>query len=559
MIRLSFKSRHLSLTVICLMLVSAGGAARPRPTTPHPSSVSQSASDGRVNQLIKEGLAALERGDETGARTSFEQALRLEPSNVTAHTYLGALADRRGELQEAERHFAAAAIAAPLLPSARNNHGAILLRLGRKEQAAKQFEASLKLDPNQPSALVNLAQIRFSEGTPGSLHTASELFERAFQLAPDSEIARALVVVALRLKENERAANFYRDYTERLASEGNQSQGATTTTTASAHSELGGALLEAGLFKEAVTELGAAVAAEPSDAAAVVLLARAYLGLKDIPGAGRALEAAVARGLDAAPIYSLLADVYQQSGHLENAIPAMRLAIQRDPQSESYRFKYGMLLTSALAPAAAIIRLEEALKLFPNSPRLWFALGIAQFKQSKNDEAAQAFRRALEFDPKFAPALAYLGLTYEELGQYQEAVKLYDQALAVDDKMAVASYLAASNLLKQNTADLSRVEGYLRRAVTLDPSFAEAHLALAKLLVRANRLEQAVVELERVIKLDPELAEAYYQLGRLYVRLKRSEEAQTALATFKRLTESQKERAQSERREIVRRLANVRF
>ena len=328
---------------------------------------------------------------------------------------------------------------------------------------------------------------------------------------------------------------------------------------AAARAELGGALLEAGLLNEAVTELNSAASADPSNVDAIVWLARAHLARNDIPAAGRTLESAVARGLEAAPIYALLADVYQKSGHIENAIPAMRLAIQQDPQSESYRFRYGMLLTNALAPAAAIIRLEEALKVFPRSPRLWFALGIAQFKQSKNDEAAKAFKHALEFDAKFAPALAYLGLTYEELGQYEEAVRLYDNALAIDEKMAVANYLAATSLLKQNSVDLARVEKYLARTVQLDPSFAEARLSLAKVYIRAERFNEAVAELERVTKLAPDLAEAYYHLGRLYVRLKRQNEAQAALATFKRLSEQQKEQSQTERREIVRRLANVNF
>jgi tetratricopeptide (TPR) repeat protein len=93
----------------------------------------------------------------------------------------------------------------------------------------------------------------------------------------------------------------------------------------------------------------------------------------------------------------------------------------------------------------------------------------------------------------------------------------------------------------------------------LDQSFALARLALGKLYFRLNRLEDAASQLERVIALNPNLAEAHYQLGRVYTRLKREREAQAALATFKRLSDEQKEQAQNERRDIVRRLANVMF
>ena len=37
-------------------------------------------------------------------------------------------------------------------------------------------------------------------------------------------------------------------------------------------------------------------------------------------------------------------------GHYENAIPAMRLAVQRDPQNEIYHFRYGLLLTTRMHP-----------------------------------------------------------------------------------------------------------------------------------------------------------------------------------------------------------------
>lgn len=513
-----------------------------------------SSADDSAEKLVEEAIAAFERGDESGARALFTRALELDQKNVTAHTYLGVISDRAGELKEAERHFAAAAIAAPLLPSARNNHGAILLRLGRVAEAAKQFETSLRLDKNQPSALVNLAQIRFAADTPDSLREARDLFKRAQAIEPDAEIARALVVISLKLKDAAAAAENYRDYSTRLAAAATPE-----ITSAASRAELGGALLEAGLFTEAATELKAAVDADPTNTDAIVRLAKSYIALKDLPAAGRTLELALVRKLETAPIYALLSSVYQQSGHLENAIPAMRLAIERDPQREEYRFNYGLLLTNALAPGAAVIRLEEALKAFPNSARLWFALGLAQFKWSKNNEAAAAFKRAVELDGKFAPAYAYLGMTFVELGQYDEALKLYEQALAVDEKLGVVHHLIAAVLLRRPDADLALIESHLARAVRMDESFAPARLALAKVLVRTNRLAEGAKELERVVALDPGLAEAYYQLGRAYTQLGRKAEGKTAFDTFKRLSEEQKEQAQNERREIVRRLADVMF
>lgn len=508
----------------------------------------------QADRLVAEGAAAFERGEMVVARDLFQRALERNPSSVAAHTHLGMLADKAGNLEEAARHFARAAQLARSSSSARNNYGVILQRLGRTREAATEFEASLRADPRQQNALVNLAQIRFAAGTLQDLRAAGDLFGRAFQIAPEAGIARAQTVVSLRLKDTSAAALHYRDYATLLVKED-----AVAGEGLPARSEIGGALLEAGLLAEAESELTAVVKLDPSNADTIVLLARVYLARQDLKAAGRLLEAGVARGLESAPIYALLADVYERSGHLENAIPALRLAIQRDPQSEKYRFAYGLLLTNAYAPAAAVIRLEEALQSFPNSPPLWFALGLAHFKNENHQKAEEAFKHSLELNPNFASALAYRGMIRIQTGAAAEGIKLYEKALQADPKITVVHYLIADALLKQVDADLARVETQLKRAVEADATFTPARIALGKLFMRTNRWAEAAAEFERVIKLDPNLPDAYYQLGRTYMRLKRTAEAQSALDTFKNLSQTQKEQESKELREVVKRLADVRF
>jgi len=549
---------NLSRPILILLAlgVSFGGPVQSvcRAQAAVASSRNNSAHRNQEEQLVTEGEAAFERGDVTAARDFFLKALRLNPKSVTAHTYMGMLADSAGDLEEAARNFARAVQLDPSSASARNNHGVILQRLGRTREAAAEFEASLKIDARQPNALVNLAQIRFTRGTPEDLRSSADLFKRAYAIKPDVEIARALTIISLRLQDNTAAAAHYRDYAVRVAMESG-----TSAHTAASRSDLGAALFEAGLLQEATSELTAALKLEPTNQEAVLRLARVYIAGKDLPAAGRTLEAAVAGGIDAAPVYALLADVYEQSGHVENAIPAMRLAIQREPQSEKYRFAYGLLLTNAYAPAAAIIRLEEALKSFPNSPPLWFALGLAHFKNENNEKADGAFKHALELKPTFAHALAYRGMIRVKAGDAADGITLYEKALQVDPKITVVHYLIADALLKQPDPDPARVEAHLKRAIESDPTFTPARISLGKLFMRTGRWADAAAELEQVIKLDANLPDAYYQLGLAYMRLKRTADAQSTLAAFKRLSETQKEQETKDLRQVVKRLANVNF
>jgi tetratricopeptide (TPR) repeat protein len=419
--------------------------------------------------------------------------------------------------------------------------------------AASEFEASLHLDGNQAGALVNLAQIRFESATSEGLHQARDLFQRAHAIAPDAQTARALVVISLRLHETAQAASDYPDYAGRL-------EGAPElVTSGTARAELGAALLEGGLAREAALELESSVRTDPSIVSNIILLARAYQAQGDLSAAGRVLESAVARGVEATPIYAALVEVYEASGHIENAIPAMRRAIELDPKNEAYRFRYAMLLTDTNAPQAAVIRLKEALEEFPNSSKLWFAMGLAQFQDNKSAEAAKAFEHCVQLDPRMSPAYAYLGMIDVDQGKIQDAVVFYRKALAAEERSVVSHFLMSEALEKLVPPDDVGTERHLRRALAIDSGFHEAHLALGKLFLKTNRFEEAARELEGVLKSDPKLAEAYYQLGRAYVRLKRKEDAQAMMATFEKLSNEEKEKSENERREILRRLADVHF
>ncbi len=546
------QSQTLVRTFI-VFLLAAMNIAAVEPINAQQKPTSRAIAGQRAEQLVTDGAAALERGDSEAARILFRRALKVDPRSISARTYLGLIADHAGQLAEAEQEFRIVAAQVPNSPEARNNYGAILLRLGRKPAAAREFEASLRLNPKQAGALVNLARIHFESGQVAELRTARDLFDRAWTISPDAETARARVVVSLRLGDGGAATSAYRDYLSALS---NAPAGVTGPPL---RAELGTALLEAGLYREAASELQVAVDANPSESNSVVSLAKAYRGSNDLALARRTLEAALARGLQGASLYAELAEVYEREGRAENAIPAMRMATELDPNNELYRFRYTMLLTDTSAPQAAILRLQEALKVFPDSAPLWFAMGIAQFQANHNEDAIHAFQHALQLNSRIWGALAYLGMIEVDRGQAAQAVEFYRRALEIEDRSPVTLFLIAEAYSRLTPADDSQAERQLNRALQLDPGFVQARLALGKLYSRQNRLPEAAAELEQVVKADPALAEAYYQLGRVYVRQKRQKEGSETLAKFQQLSDDQKKQSEDARRDIVRRLADVRF
>jgi Tfp pilus assembly protein PilF len=500
-----------------------------------------------TQQLTAQASAAVSAGDLTTAAAIVKRVLSNTPNNADAQTLAGIIADKKDDLTGAERHFAIAARLSPSNADAHNNYGAILVRLNRKKEASREFEIALRLNSKQLSALVNLARIRFEEG---DLTASRSLFEKARAIQADAEIAKALLLIALRQRKTEQAKQEYQEY----------SSFASDPSVINGRYELSKLLIENGLLAEAITELGAIVSSDPANAEAAVLLSHAYLQQKNIPAAGKLLESAVARGIDDARIYAALADVYKAGNYFANAIEAMKLAVQKAPDNIDFKFSYGLLLVDSKAPAAAVIRLSEYVKEFPQAAKLWLALGIAYVGDGKSAEARESFDKALAIDPKMLPALAYSANTYAEAGQYEAAAKLYERAITLaDGKEPAFLYLLADSLLNISTADQKRIELLLKRSIELNQNFGPAFSSLGTLYIRQGRWIDAETALERAAALQPDDSKAVYQLSRVYARLKKGEESQTALEKFRQLDAEQRERRDLDRREMVRSLANVRF
>jgi Flp pilus assembly protein TadD len=199
----------ITVVIICSLFALQTGAAQ-----------TLTSAANNQNKTLQQVSSAIESGDLSAAKKYLRQVFAAEPNNVTAQTLAGVVANRENNLNEAEKHFAIAARLQPNSPETRNSYGAILFRLGRTNAAVREFEVSLKANPNQPSAQANLAQIYIKEGTPAALQSARKLFEKVFANAPDIEIARALVVIALRSGEKERAVQDFGQYA-RLAKNAN--------------------------------------------------------------------------------------------------------------------------------------------------------------------------------------------------------------------------------------------------------------------------------------------------------------------------------------------------
>jgi tetratricopeptide (TPR) repeat protein len=123
----------------------------------------------------------------------------------------------------------------------------------------------------------------------------------------------------------------------------------------------------------------------------------------------------------------------------------------------------------------------------------WFHMGL-DLEPHDADNARDAYRRALELDPRHVDAHVNLGRLLHEAGQVEAAATHYRQALALRPDDATAAFNLGVALEDQGCpADAIRA---YENAVNANGSNADAHFNLARLMERAGRKAAAIRHLK---------------------------------------------------------------
>ncbi len=158
--------------------------------------------------------------------------------------------------------------------------------------------------------------------------------------------------------------------------------------------------------------------------------------------------------------------------------------------------------------------------------------GLTFLDTGHSDEAVQALRQAVEHDPNDAAAYGKLGVAYETLKEYKEAVVVFKMAIRI--KPAVVDAEDYYHLSRAYTAlekfplalESIKLALYIKRAEQVNaengsfsraPSMADLHYAAGLALYHLQRYRDALAELKQVIALNPQHAPGHFGLALAYL------------------------------------------
>lgn len=183
---------------------------------------------------------------------------------------------------------------------------------------------------------------------------------------------------------------------------------------------------------------------------------------------------------------------------------------------------YGCLQTGRLLGEAGQMDqardfLRRAASHRPSLPEPWYELGIVAATENKLEEAFGYFDRAVKIRPLDGSYLSYKAKVLSRLGRRDEAITIYRQAIQTrrggwEAHFELAGELAAKGDVAESIREYSEV-------LRINPRHAVSHANLGVMLVRQNKLADAVICFENALRLDPNYRQAREYLDQVRARM----------------------------------------
>jgi tetratricopeptide (TPR) repeat protein len=373
-----------------------------------------------------QGIAAMRADDPAAAVQSLSGALAIETASAneakqTAHKELAQTLLRArimaGDVEEPLR-AARALLEADPSPTNRFNYAALLMTAQRLPEATEQLEI---LSRNPESTAVGLRLLGLLEFQQGHFETASAKFRQLLNTGKFADDAfYYLALIADRNGDPERALRFF-----------SQVQNGENVVPALLRAAT---LLHKHGAPGAAEELLDRLSEDEPQRAPEILTARArmYAQSNDLPKAFAVLEKGEMEYPDSVELRYATASVYEEQGLVSAALRELTRVVKARPNDPAALNALGFTLadhTQSLARARKLI--ERAHAAAPRNPAILDSLGWVYYRQGRPADALP-FLKAAYADDHDGDIAAHLGEVLWQLGQQDEAQRVWSEASAMD-------------------------------------------------------------------------------------------------------------------------------
>lgn len=170
---------------------------------------------------------------------------------------------------------------------------------------------------------------------------------------------------------------------------------------------------------------------------------------------------------------------------------------------------------------------QSAARVVPNSAKVHAALGGLDNAQGAYDQALQHYKKAFEIYPAYprtdVDINLGMGALFLKQGETAKAVEAFRRAVELDPRSSLTHYNLGLALARHGSKD--EAEQNLLTALAFNPSLSEAYNTLSRLWIEQERYQEGLAAAETALRHNPNLNEARYNRAQALTALGRTSEA----------------------------------
>jgi len=336
------------------------------------------------------GEIALAEANAEDAEKAFRRALELNPQNARAHSGLAEVLLAANKNAEAVAEAKAAISAGDDRAATFALLGVALSGAGKFDEALPALNEALRREPKNSAALLYRAEVFIAKN---SLNEAVADLRAALAIEPKTQIKLRLAALHAQAKRFSEAIALFQEVVN------------AEPANADARAGLTAALIESGQGADAVAQLEQLIKADPGRAVLRAQLAELYL-----------------------------------SKQPEKALEQYRVAAELEPKNANHQVGLASAMVKLRKFQEAVDVLKPVLASTPKEDIAYFAhtnIATALFELDDFPNAAREFVWILDHQSKrgdqkrAAISLYFLGVCFDKLGDYEQALKAYNQFMTL--------------------------------------------------------------------------------------------------------------------------------
>jgi tetratricopeptide (TPR) repeat protein len=195
----------------------------------------------------------------------------------------------------------------------------------------------------------------------------------------------------------------------------------------------------------------------------------------------------------------------------------------------------------------AIKEYQTALQHDPSSDFLKARLAVLYFATGDMVSAIRYADQVADAPGQDAQLLGQIGGMYAAAGRADRALALFDRAIKTEPQKS--DHYFAKGLLLANQKRFAEAEETIRLGIKVAPESAVGHYYLGRIGVEGKDLDKAVTNFEKALTLNPAFEPAYVALGSVY---EANQQRDKAIAVYRRYLQSINPRNREIRHHVVR-------